>query len=91
VNVFAVVAVVKLWPLGVVTETGTGAALVVTGEVTVRDVGLVTLTEPAGTVAPPNVTVVLLATKSVPVMVTTVPPAIGPELGLRFVTVGAGM
>ena len=37
----------------------------------------------------PNVTVAPEA-KFVPVMVTLVPPAVGPELGDTFVTVGAG-
>jgi hypothetical protein len=37
----------------------------------------------------PKLTVVPLVAKPVPVMVTTVPPARGPELGLMLVTVGA--
>jgi len=40
-------------------------------------------------VLPPIVTVVAPVTKSVPVIVTLVPPAVEPEVGLIDVTVGA--
>ena len=56
------------------------------GVVAVMVVELVTLTPVAA--LPPMVTVVPL-TKFVPVMVTLVPPAVGPELGDIAVTVGA--
>src|SRR6059036_2923191 len=39
--------------------------------------------------APPTVTVAV-ASKSVPVMVMAVPPAVGPDVGLTAVTVGGG-
>ena len=55
------------------------------GVVAVIVVELVTLTPVAA--LPPMVTVAPL-TKFVPVMVTLVPPAIGPELGDIAVTVG---
>ena len=42
----------------------------------------------AGRAVPPNVTAVA-PVKLVPVMVTDVPPAAGPEFGLTLVTVGA--
>jgi hypothetical protein len=50
------------------------------------DVALTTTTLVAAAV--PNVTVAP-ATKFVPVMVTAVPPAVGPLFGLTLVTVGA--
>ena len=56
------------------------------GVVAVRLVALTKLTSFAA--APPIVTVAPL-TKSVPVIVTLVPPAVGPEIGLIDVTVGA--
>ena len=60
--------------------TSVGAtAVIVVGEVTEKLV--------AGT--PPNDTPVTLV-KSVPVIVTVVPPTLGPVAGLTAVTVGAG-
>ena len=50
----------------------------VEGEVTFTSVALTKVTEPAGMVVPPNVTVVAPETKPLPVRVTTVPPAVGP-------------
>ena len=56
------------------------------GEVTVIDVPELTTTDvPA---VPPKLTVEPV-TKPVPVMVTEVPPAVGPAVGLMDVTVGA--
>ncbi len=46
-------------------------------------------TKAAVAAAPPNVTVAPL-TKSVPVIVTLVPPAVGPLVGKIDVTVGGG-
>src|SRR3989442_1757360 len=57
------------------------------GVVALICVALTTLTLVAG--VPPTVTVAL-ASKFVPVIVIAVPPAIGPEVGLTPVTVGAG-
>ena len=57
--------------------------------------GLVALIEVADTnvtavpAFAPNITVVAPDTKPVPVIVTTVPPATGPLVGLNNVTVGA--
>ena len=48
---------------------------------------LTKVTEPCDCV-PPNVTVVAPETKPVPVMVTTVPPRIGPAAGVILVMVG---
>ena len=71
-------------PLAVVTVTST--VPVPDGELTVRVVELVTLTEvPA---VEPKSTVVEPETKPVPVTVTGVPPAWGPLVGLTLVTVG---
>ena len=50
---------------------------------------LTKVTEPAGMVVPPNVTVVAPETKLLPVRVTVVPPAVGPAPGVTLVTVGA--
>jgi hypothetical protein len=72
-----------LWPFKV-TVTVT-APTVPTGVVAVIDVLLTTTTFVAA--ALPNVTVAPAA-KLVPVMVTAVPPATGPLLGLTLVTVG---
>ena len=55
------------------------------GEVAAIWVALLTLKEPAA--LPPNLTAVA-PVKLVPVMVTLVPPAGGPVLGLTLVTVG---
>jgi hypothetical protein len=68
-----------------VTVTVTAPALPA-GVVAVMDVPLTTTTLVAAAV--PNVTVAP-ATKFVPVMVTAVPPAVGPLFGLTLVTVGA--
>jgi hypothetical protein len=48
-----------------------------------------TVTEAAGIVVPPKVTDVLPATKFMPVIVTLVPPAVGPNAGVSDVAVGA--
>jgi len=58
------------------------------GEVAVIEVALFTVREEAGVV--PNLTWVA-PVKLVPVMVTEVPPAADPELGLTAVTVGSGV
>src|SRR6185295_3449195 len=54
--------------------------------VAVMDVALTTLTPVAA--VPPNVTVAPL-TNALPLIVTDVPPAVGPELGETALTVGA--
>ena len=51
------------------------------GEVTLIWEVLRKVTEPAGMVAPPNVTVVAPETNPLPVRVTVVPPATGPLAG----------
>src|SRR6266852_638029 len=71
---------------GLVTTTFTAPAACA-GVVAVICVALTTTTFVAA--APPNVTVAPVA-KFVPVMVTAVPPAVGPLLGLTLLTVGAG-
>ena len=76
---------VALVPLAVVTVTFTIPADPA-GDVAVIDVAELTVTAVA--VSEPNITVAG-DTKPVPVMVTTVPPAVGPEVGLIAVTVGA--
>ncbi len=75
-------------PVGVVTATVTGPAGCA-GVVNVNEVGLVTVTAPAGTVTPPMVTVVFPGWNPLPVTVTVVPPAVGPCDGVREVAVGA--
>lgn len=75
-----------LCPLGFVTTTFT-VPEACAGVTAVIVVLFVTLTLEAGD--PPIVTVAP-ATKFVPLMVTDVPPAAGPELGDIAVTVGAG-
>ena len=57
------------------------------GVVQVREVALPKDTPVAG--VPPKVTVAPV-TKFVPVIVTEVPPVVGPEVGLTEETVGAG-
>ena len=79
-------ALVGLVPLGVVTVTSTVPA-VPAGAVAVIWVALLTATlvaavEPKATPVAP--------VKLVPVIVTEVPPAVGPEDGLTCVTAGAG-
>jgi hypothetical protein len=68
------------------TVTVTSTTPVPAGLTAVTDVGLTTVTFVAGTV--PKSTVVG-PVKFVPVIVTGVPPAAGPEFGLTSVTVGA--
>jgi hypothetical protein len=63
-------------------------ALVCDGVFTFMVVVLVTETIVAA--VPPKVTASVVAVKFVPVMVTVVPPAVGPEAGATVVTVGAG-
>ena len=68
-----------------VTCTSTAPGVVVAGEVAVIDVAefsvtLVATTPPKSTVAP--------VMKLVPVIVTTVPPPVGPDVGLIDVTAG---
>ncbi len=77
-------ALVALVPPAVVTVTSTVPA-VPAGAVAVRLVALLTIT-PAALVVP-NLTAVALV-KLVPVIVTLVPPAVGPAPGLTPVTVG---
>jgi hypothetical protein len=78
---------VPLRPLLFVTATVTAPALPA-GVVAVMVVLFTTLTLLAA--APPNFTVAPLA-KFVPVIVTTVPPAVGPPFGLTLVTLGGAM
>src|SRR5262249_41081923 len=73
-------------PPGLVTDTVTAPAAPA-GVVAVICVPLTTTTFVAA--APANVTVAPL-TKFVPVMVTAVPPAAGPLLGVTLLTVGTG-
>ena len=75
---------VALWPLVFVTTTLTGPA-VCDGEVAIMDVLLTTLTFVAKVES--NLTVAL-GLKFVPVIVTEVPPAVGPEFGETDVKVG---
>jgi hypothetical protein len=72
-------------PAAVVTVTTTTPAPSA-GEVAVIEVAEFTVTAVAG--VEPNLTVDPL-TNPVPMMVTLVPPAVEPPLGLREVTVGA--
>src|ERR1039457_7195191 len=74
-------------PTGVVTMT-LAAPAAPAGVVAVIVVAFTTATPVAA--APPKVTPVA-PVKVVPVMVTLVPPAVGPEFGLTEVTVGPGM
>jgi hypothetical protein len=78
---------VPLCPLVLVTTTSTVPAAWA-GVVAVIDVLLATVTPVAA--VPPKVTV-SPAAKFVPVMVTPVPPLVGPELGETEPTVGAGV
>ena len=71
-------------PPAVVTVTSTVPAPA--GEVAVMEVALFTVKLVAGVA--PNFTAVAAA-KPVPVMLTTVPPAVGPLVGAMPVTVGA--
>jgi hypothetical protein len=74
------------WVSGLVTVTLTAPAACA-GVVAVIVVAFTTVTPVA--LVPPRVTVAPL-TKPVPLIVTLVPPAVGPEVGLIPVTVGAG-
>ena len=80
-------ALAELLPLGVVTMT-LAVPAAPAGVVAVIVVAFPTETPVAA--APPKVTLVA-PVKVVPVMVTLVPPAVGPEFGLTEVTVGPGM
>ncbi len=77
---------VALVPLGVMTVTSTVPAAPA-GDVAVTEVGETTEYVVAP-VAPKSTA--LAALKPVPVMVTEVPPATGPAIGLTAVTVGLG-
>ena len=59
------------------------------GDVAVTRVVETKVTVWAGTPEPPNVSVVAPVTKFEPVMVTLVPPLVGPTTGVTLVTVGA--
>jgi hypothetical protein len=76
---------VTLVPPPVVTVTSTVPALAA-GEVADIEVALVTVKVAA---VAPKLTA-LTPVKLVPVMVTGVPPAVGPDIGLTPVTVGGG-
>ena len=76
-----------LVPPAVVTSTLFAVPALPEGVVQVIEV--VELTEGAAQVLPSIVAVVAPVTKLVPVIVTLVPPAVGPLLGLIAVTVGA--
>ena len=78
-------ALVALVPLPVVTLTSTVPALPA-GALTVMDVALLTVNVVR---VAPNWTLVT-PEKFVPVMVTLVPPAVGPLLGEMLLTVGTG-
>jgi hypothetical protein len=73
-------------PFGVVTVTST--VPVPAGEVAVMEVALLTTT-PVAALAPKWTAVAPV--NPVPVMVTLVPPAAGPDDGLTEVTVGAAL
>ncbi len=78
---------VALVPDGVVTVTSTGPAAPA-GLVAEIEVSLLTVELVAA--VPPKLTAVAAA-KLVPVMVTEVPPAVGPLLGATELTVGGPM
>src|SRR6478735_9103093 len=86
-NVNWSLALVALVPLGVVTVMSTVPALCA-GDVAVIDVALLTVNE-AAAVAPKLTAVAPV--NPVPVIVTDVPPAAGPLVGLTLVTVGAAL
>ena len=75
---------VALVPFSLVTVTST--VPLPAGEVAVIWVALLTVKEPAALL--PNLTAVA-PEKLVPVMVTLLPPDVGPVFGLTLVTVGA--
>ena len=77
---------VPIWVSGLVTTTSWGPA-VPAGVITVIDVEFTKVTPVAST--PPIVTVAPVI-KPVPVIVTGVPPALGPEEGEMLATVGTG-
>lgn len=83
-NVNLSAEVVAVVPPGVVTVTSCAPALPA-GETAVSWVGEMGVTTAA--LDPPNLTPVALA-RLVPVIVTTVPPSVGPDAGLTPVTVG---
>ena len=74
-------------PPGVDTTTSAGPAAC-TGAIAVMDVAELTVKDVAA--VPPNATLVA-PVRNVPVIVTDVPPASGPDVGLRAVMVGAAM
>ncbi|CAB4889575.1 unannotated protein [freshwater metagenome] len=74
-------------PPVVAAVTVTAPAIKATGATAVTDVADTNVT--VALVAAPNFTVVPPETNPVPVIVTTVPPATGPLVGLNSVTVGA--
>jgi hypothetical protein len=78
-------ALVAEVPAGVVTVTSTTVGLDTLGDTAVKVVDEATLNDTAA--IEPNLTAVA-PLKPLPVMVTEVPPAIEPEDGLTFVTVG---
>ena len=78
---------VALVPPGVVTVTSTAPSVPVAGAVAVIVVALLTVN--AAGLPGPKLTAVA-PVNPVPVMVTDVPPVLGPEPGLTPVTVGAG-
>src|SRR6202011_4007844 len=80
-------AVLALVPPAVVTVTSTAPATSA-GELAVIEVALFTVKLVAA--VPPNSTAVA-PVRFVPVIVTTVPPVVGPLVGLTAVTVGAGV
>jgi len=69
-----------------VTETGPAGRA---GVVNVSEVGLFTVTSAAGMVTPPMVTLVSPGWNPVPVMLTVVPPVVGPCGGVKPEAVGA--
>ena len=78
---------VAVWPSGLITTIFTGPAVIV-GVTTVMLVAETTTTEVPG--LPPKVTVAP-DLKFIPVMVTDVPPAAGPDVGLMEVIVGGAL
>ena len=83
-NVNLSAELVALVPPGVVTLTSCAPA-VPAGETAMICVGEIGVTTAA--LDPPNLTALGLA-RFVPVIVTTVPPSVGPDVGLTPVTVG---
>ncbi len=79
---------VELVPNGVVTVTSTVPDSAGPGAVAVISVSLTGVNELAA--VEPNLTAVA-PVRLVPVIVTLVPPVVGPDDGLTLVTVGVGM